>query len=122
MPKLFHRTEHLLRHPEELLATLTAALGKAYAKRLVIWKVFEDFLMLFRLVKAWVTSEYADVPKKTIFWAILAIIYFLSPLDLIPDIFPGGYFDDIAVISFVVNRIKADLDKFSSWERAQKKT
>jgi len=121
MPRLFRRTEYLIRHPDELLAILTQALGKAYAKRLVIWKVFEDFLTLFRLVKAWVMRDYVDVPTKSIFWAIFAIVYFLSPIDLIPDFLPGGYIDDIFVISYVVKKIKVDLEKFEAWEKQRKK-
>lgn len=119
MPGIFRRAEHLLKHPEELLATLTAALGKAYAKRSILIQVFEDFLLLFRLVKAWVTGEYRAAPRASVFWAVLAILYFLSPLDFIPDIFPGGYLDDIAFISFVLRKIRGDVDKFRGWEKAR---
>ncbi len=121
MPSFFHRAEHLLRHPEELLHTLTQALAKAYAKRKVLYQVFEDFLLLFRLVRAWVTGAYLDVPRKTVFWAIFAILYFLSPIDLIPDFLPGGYVDDIFVISYVLRRFKGDFEKFSAWEKARKR-
>ncbi|MGZ3693484.1 MAG: YkvA family protein [Bdellovibrionota bacterium] len=117
MPTLLHRAEHLLKHPEELLQTLGDALKKAYSKRSVLIHIFEDFLLLFRFVKAWVTGEYREMPKTSVFWALFAILYFLSPIDLIPDIFPGGYLDDIAIISFVLKRIKADLDKYSAWEK-----
>ncbi len=100
---------------------LTTALSKAYAKRRVLYRVFEDFLLLFRLVRAWVVGEYRQVPRRTIFLAILAILYFLNPLDIFPDIFPGGYLDDIAFISYVIQKIKEDLEKFSGWESAKKK-
>jgi uncharacterized membrane protein YkvA (DUF1232 family) len=121
MANLFRRAEHLLRHPEELRATLGVGLRKAYDKRHLLFRVFEDFLMLFRLVKAWVMGEYREIPRTAVLWAILAILYFISPLDAIPDIFPGGYIDDIAFISFILRRIKADLDKFAQWEKAKKK-
>lgn len=121
MRPFFKKADHLLRHPEELLHMLTHALGKAYAQRLVLYKVFEDFLLLFRFVRAWALREYLDVPTRSIFWAIFAIIYFVSPIDLIPDFLPGGYIDDIFVIAYVVRKIKVDLDKFSEWEKARKK-
>jgi uncharacterized membrane protein YkvA (DUF1232 family) len=121
MSKLIRRAKHLIRHPEELLVLLTQALSKAYARRTVLYKIFEDFLLLFRLVRAWLLGEYRQVPRSTILWAIVAILYFLSPLDAFPDIFPGGYIDDIAMISFILKRIKDDLDKFSGWEEGRKK-
>jgi uncharacterized membrane protein YkvA (DUF1232 family) len=119
MTGLFRRAEHLLLHPDELFATLTAALSKAYAKRSILIKVFEDFLLLFRLVKAWVSGEYRQASRGTVVWAVLAILYFLSPLDIIPDIFPGGYLDDIAFISYVLRKIKEDVDQFRAWEKAK---
>ena len=118
---IFRRARRLLRNPEELTATLAQGLAKAYSKRTVLVKIFEDFLLLFRLVKAWVLGEYKTVPKQTILWAVLAIIYFLSPTDATFDILPGGYLDDIAMISFILGRIKPDLDLFSAWERKNKK-
>jgi uncharacterized membrane protein YkvA (DUF1232 family) len=120
MYPIFTRARRLIQNPEELLATLAAALSKAYSKRTVLVKIFEDFLLLFRLVKAWVLGDYEEAPKKTILWAVLAILYFLSPLDAFPDLFPGGYIDDIALISFVLGRIKPDLDQFSAWEKKKK--
>ena len=118
---IFRKARRLLRNPEELSATLAQGLAKAYSKRTVLVKIFEDFLLLFRLVKAWVLGEYKTVPKTTILWAVLAILYFLSPIDAIFDILPGGYLDDIAMISFILGRIKGDLDLFSAWERKNKK-
>lgn len=120
MLKFFRQARRLIRRPDEILVILRDGLRKAYARRLFLWKVFEDFLVLFRLVKAWVTGEYRDEPKRTVLWALAAIVYFLSPLDAIPDIFPGGYIDDIAFISFVVKRIRPQLDAFLEWERRKK--
>lgn len=121
MPGLFRRTRRLLRHPEELASILGEALKKAYAKRSVLFRIFSDFLLLFRLVSAWALGDYRQVPTRAIFWAVVAILYFLNPLDLIPDIFPGGYLDDIAFISFVLKRIQVDLNRFSEWEKTRTK-
>lgn len=115
----FRKAERLLRHPEELAAMLGKALKKAYDKRGLLVRVYEDFLTLFRLVKAWVTGEYRETPKRVILWSVLAILYFLSPLDAIPDLLPGGYLDDIYVIHFIVTRFKGDLDRFRAWEKLE---
>ena len=120
MRPFFRRAEHLLLHPEELLATLGQAIAKAYARRKILVSVFADLIVLFRFVRAWVRGEFRRMPRKSVLWALAAIIYFLSPIDLIPDILPGGYLDDIAVIAFVVRRIRADLDEFLEWERDRK--
>lgn len=114
------KAEKLLRQPEELFHMLQNALKKAYQKRTFLLQVWEDFLSLFRLVKAWVTGEYKAAPKKVILWAVVAILYFLSPVDIIPDIFPGGYLDDIYVIQLIIRRFQTDIKKFKEWELVQK--
>tara|TARA_B100001013_G_C24302433_1_gene321343 strand:- start:368 stop:538 length:171 start_codon:yes stop_codon:yes gene_type:complete len=46
-----------------------------------------------------------------------AVIYFLNPIDLSPDMIPGiGYVDDVSIIAFVLNSIRADLQQFLEWE------
>jgi len=51
-----------------------------------------------------------------------AIIYFVNPLDLIPDfIFLFGYLDDAAIIAFVINMIQNDIKKFIYWEKGHLK-
>jgi uncharacterized membrane protein YkvA (DUF1232 family) len=51
----------------------------------------------------------------------IAILYFVSPIDLIPDWLPlAGFVDDAAVILFVIRQLKQDIDGFLAWENAQK--
>jgi uncharacterized membrane protein YkvA (DUF1232 family) len=116
----FRRAEHLLLHRDELLAVLGDALAKAYARRKVLYKVFADLMLLFRFVRAWARGDYREMPRKSVLWAMFAIIYFLSPIDLIPDFLPGGYIDDMFVIAYVVKKIRADLDRFEEFERKRK--
>ena len=69
-----------------------------------VWGYLTAF---FRLLRAYIRKDYHDIA-----W----ILYFVSPLDLIPDILPGGLIDDAAVIAFVVAQTKIDLDNFLAWE------
>jgi uncharacterized membrane protein YkvA (DUF1232 family) len=69
------------------------------------------------LLRAYIRGDYRDIPWGSIVLVIVAIIYFVSPIDLIPDIIPViGLTDDAAVIAFVIAQIKADLDNFLAWE------
>lgn len=121
MKPFFRKAERLLLHPEELLATLGQALAKAYARRKLLLKVFSDLMLLFRFVRAWARGDFREVPRKSVLWALFAIVYFLSPIDLIPDFLPGGYIDDMFVIAYVTKKIRADLDRYEAWENARKK-
>lgn len=58
--------------------------------------------VLASLVRNYVKKEYMDVPIGTIIAILSALIYFVSPLDIVPDSIPFlGYFDDAAVVAGV---------------------
>jgi uncharacterized membrane protein YkvA (DUF1232 family) len=48
---------------------------------------------------------------------IAAIVYFVMPLDLIPDFLAGfGFVDDAAVLGWTVKTLSSDIDAFTEWE------
>jgi uncharacterized membrane protein YkvA (DUF1232 family) len=80
--------------------------------------LWTDFWTLWRFVRAWRDGEYRNVPWKSIVMAILGLLYFLDPIDLIPDFIPViGYLDDGVVLAFVAKAIHSDLEKFREWEK-----
>ena len=52
----------------------------------------------------------ADTPPLTKTIIIAALAYFILPLDVIPDFLPGGFMDDIAVMSGVLAKVESYLD------------
>lgn len=112
--------ERLVRNPRELLILLTRAerrLDRVNVGRLTPIK--KDVQTLLRLMRAYGEGRYREVSGKNLALAGLAIMYLVSPLDVMPDFLPGGFFDDAAVIGFVVKRIRNELAAFEIWEQAQ---
>jgi len=80
----------------------------------------DEITAMARLVRAYVKGDYRELPWESIALVIGALIYFLSPVDLIPDAIPvAGYVDDAAVIAFVVSYLSHDVNKFQRWEASQ---
>ena len=78
----------------------------------------EKFFVLGRLIKAYALGEYRQVPWKTILLIVAAVIYFVNPLDLVPDIIPlTGLTDDFAVLIWVYNSVSNEIEKFLEWEK-----
>jgi len=51
--------------------------------------------------------------RGTVAAILFALFYFLFPLDAIFDFIPFfGYIDDLAVISFVLDRIKGEIERY----------
>lgn len=48
---------------------------------------------------------------------VAALIYFLSPVDLIPDILPiVGLSDDVVVVALAYKQVKSDIEKYKVWK------
>ncbi len=82
----------------------------------MISNLLEDIKVLFEMVKSYMRGEYRDVPLETIIAIIIAIIYFVMPVDVVPDFIPGGFFDDALVFTFVLNSIRGEIDVFRGWK------
>lgn len=82
--------------------------------------VKEKFFTLGRLVRAYAQGEYREIPWKSLLMIVAAILYFINPIDVIPDLMPlVGLTDDFAVLFMVYKSIGADIDKFLSWEKSK---
>lgn len=81
-----------------------------------------DSLRLFiRMINAYTSKEYTYVPWKTICLIVAGLIYFIYPVDLIPDFIPvSGLIDDIALIAWIYESIQDDIDNFLEWEKSLK--
>ncbi len=80
----------------------------------------DDAKTLIRLITAYANNDYRSIPWKSAVYALGALLYFLSPLDLIPDVLVGiGFLDDVAVVVAVVKAISGDLDAFRGWEASR---
>src|SRR5262245_8033603 len=76
-------------------------------------------MSLFRIVKNWKSGSYREVPWNTVVLATGAIIHFLRPVDLIPDVVPClGLVVDMARICCVMRAIHSDMEKFRVWQQA----
>ena len=77
----------------------------------------DDLYTLMRLVAAYAQGEYRQVSKKTMIAVVAALLYFLSPIDLIPDVLVFiGYIDDLSVLAYVMRTFKQEIDRFIAWE------
>jgi uncharacterized membrane protein YkvA (DUF1232 family) len=78
----------------------------------------DDAQLLFNLLRDYANGNYREVPFNVVAAIGGALLYVLSPLDLIPDFIPiVGYLDDAAVIAFCLNLIEKDLISYKVWKR-----
>lgn len=118
--KFLSTAEGYIRQPTRLKKLLTDAYKKASEKNEVgtlAHEAWETLQTMFRLIKASMSGEYTGVPGTTVAAAVAVLVYFLSPIDLIPDFIPVlGLLDDVALVAWFSTTLKGEMDKFHEWE------
>jgi uncharacterized membrane protein YkvA (DUF1232 family) len=80
----------------------------------------EKVMTLSRMVKAYVSGEYRVIPWGTIIKIIAVLIYFVSPIDLIPDFLPIiGLTDDLALVMWLFSSLQEEFVNFETWEKSK---
>ena len=115
------RARKLLRDPAAIDELAQHARSKATgSSNSRIRELGERIKLLGRLVRAYANGSYREITVGNVVLIVAAILYFVTPIDLIPDAVPGaGLMDDATVLAFVLAKLEIELDRFSGWEKAQ---
>lgn len=74
-------------------------------------------LLITRMIRAHIRGEYNAFSTSTVLTLVFALVYFIVPLDLIPDFIPGlGLTDDISIVYMIFKSIADDIARFQHWE------
>jgi uncharacterized membrane protein YkvA (DUF1232 family) len=120
IPKGFNRFINLagayMKDPQRRLYMLAAVKDYAKTKKHLILHFKDDLQTLIYLLRDWNKGVYTNVPTKTILLVVAALLYFLSPLDAIPDFLGAiGFTDDAAVVLFVLSAIENEISHYRDW-------
>ena len=76
----------------------------------------EQLRTLVDLGSAYVQGDYREILATTLVSVVAALLYFIAPLDALPDfLFGWGLLDDAAVISYVSAQVRTELEAFKQW-------
>lgn len=80
-------------------------------------KLVNQLKLAVQLVKDYKSKAYTDIPWRSLGLIATAILYFLNPFDLIPDILPVmGFADDAVLFAAIFKSLKSDLEKYAQWK------
>ena len=81
---------------------------------------WSDLSTMWQLMVDYYHGIYRETPWKTIAMIIVAILYLINPIDLIPDVIPiVGFIDDALIFSLTLKAIKSDLEAYKFWKNNQ---
>jgi len=113
--------ETYARDPNRLRQLVADAAGKiGMIPRGPFLETWPYLMAMIRLIRDYHRAEYRDISEQNLQIIIAAILYFVSPFDVIPDWVPVlGHIDDAFVIALALKSVRADLDTFMAWETAR---
>ncbi|HSN58028.1 MAG TPA: YkvA family protein [Clostridiaceae bacterium] len=76
----------------------------------------ESLKLIFALVIDYGKGRYRDVHYSSLITIIIGLLYFVAPIDTIPDFIPmAGFIDDAAVLGLIIKQVSGELDKYKAW-------
>ena len=115
----YAQSEALLNDKDELDDFLYRLEQKIYDMPFV-GKKFSMIPVMISLVKNYIQGKYTTIPYGTILAVLSALIYFLAPIDIVPDFIPlAGYLDDMAVLGLCMNMVSIDIETYEKWRQDQ---
>lgn len=118
LEKRFSSAKEILHNPEKIEQLLEKAENKrVFRLSDKAQKVLSNVPEFIDFIKSYIKREYTEVPAKSLIAITSALLYFVSPIDAIPDVFLVlGLTDDIAVLAFCLKSFSDDFEKYKKWK------
>lgn len=114
---LYEAARRVLRRRFRVVLLIRDAYAHLEANAGALSAVWDDVRAVLRLLVAWARRSYRHVSGASLLLLVAALIYFVTPVDIIPDTLGAiGFVDDVAVIQTAVEAVRAELDRFRAWE------
>ncbi|PZX49201.1 YkvA family protein [Algoriphagus chordae] len=119
---LFGKKVEALVKQKEKITELIASVGNKISRfgdNPRVKKLIEPISVFIRMLRAHFSGAH-KLTNSTLGLVLLALVYFVSPIDIIPD-FLGffGFADDLSVVLAIYAKIKDEINQFLDWERTQ---
>lgn len=110
MKKAKKRKVHI--KPEKVINNAVAEIKDSESSK----EIRADIRLLFRMLRDWHNKEYTLLSGSTIFIVIGAVLYIVSPIDVIPESIPVvGKLDDLSVLAYAIHAVNEELKNYKLW-------
>jgi len=83
----------------------------------VFGKLLSQLSLAYEMIKDFKSKRYVDVLWRTITLIIGAVLYFINPFDIVPDILPViGFTDDAVAFAAIFRSVQGDLLRYCEWK------
>jgi len=108
------KAQQLTKHPSKVLLLLTTF--RKYIKKNGFESMRSDLSVLCNYVKDIMERRYTEYKTADLVLIVAAIIYVVTPMDIVPDfLFMFGLIDDVAIVGWAINHLNAELARYRQW-------
>ncbi|MCK5825168.1 MAG: DUF1232 domain-containing protein [Ichthyobacteriaceae bacterium] len=112
------KATQLIKNKSRITNLLVDASKKITLNKSSLLNIKDDLLILIKLISSWVKGDYKNISNTTIATVIATILYFVNPIDIIPDFTPLiGYTDDATILLYVLSKLSDELEEFKKWNK-----
>ncbi|OLA69664.1 MAG: hypothetical protein BHW52_08160 [Ruminococcus sp. 37_24] len=116
-----YKKAEILLHDENKLEIFLQKIENKLTIVPIVGNALSYIPVMISMIRSYVRKEYTEIPIGSIISMISALIYFVSPVDIIPDFLPVvGYLDDAAVVAACIKLVKSDIDDYKQWRKINK--
>jgi len=111
-----------LKDPGKLTQLVNDAQTKANYNKIksALGTATDTLATMLRLLNAYAKGNYRDIPWRSLLSLTAVVLYFVFPIDAVPDFLAGiGLLDDVGLLWLVAEQIRSDLTRFQQWEDSQ---
>ena len=121
--KMFRQAKRILEEQSQLKALfgqVSKKLQTLSGSHKQINELLEHVQLFLRMIKKSFSGEYSSFSNKTLLSLVFGLLYFVTPMDVVPDFIPLlGFSDDLSIIYFIFKNFKSDIEAFKVWELNQ---
>jgi uncharacterized membrane protein YkvA (DUF1232 family) len=121
--KMFRQAKRILEEQSQLKALfgqVSKKLQTLSGSHKQINELLEHVQLFLRMIKKSFSGEYSSFSNKTLLSLVFGLLYFVTPMDVVPDFIPLlGFSDDLSIIYFIIKNFKSDIEAFKVWELNQ---
>ena len=86
-------------------------------------EVYGGLQLLIAMFKDYINGSYKKIPTKTLVLIVAGLVYFVSPVDIVPDLILGlGFIDDASILAFIIHQISTEINEYKSWKTKHQET
>lgn len=119
---LIGRSKSVVGHPARFMKLMKSAVNKLRRYSGIgefTTEAVASVILLLQMLKARVSGEYQGLSAKKMFLVAAAIMYFVTPIDIIPDFLPVvGLLDDLSLLAWIYTTLSKEVSEFVKWKNA----